>query len=74
MTRYLLTLLAASSQWLNALLAGNRDQSLSSRSYEAWSKGLLFGRTALPAIDTLFWFQPNHCATAFLSDDERTYT
>ncbi|WP_066519744.1 hypothetical protein [Sphingobium cloacae] len=73
MRRWAFNLLGAWSQFWNAFWGGNRDQSFSSRSFEAAMLGRPWGRWAVRIIDGLFWFQPNHCARAFFSDGERTY-
>lgn len=64
---------AAWSQFWNAVWGGNRDQSFCSRSYEAKLAGKRWAIVAVAVLDVLFFFQPDHCATAFHSDDERTY-
>ncbi len=73
MIRYLFNILAAVSQFGNALLGGDRDQSFSARAYEASLVGKWWGHAAVAAVNTLFFFQPGHCARAYRSDNERTY-
>lgn len=73
---YIINVLGTLTQGLNSLLGGNRDQSFSSRTYEAFVAGKRWGRIVLPLIDTLFypfggW---GHCARAYTSDTERTYS
>lgn len=71
--RWALNVLAAWSQGWNAIWGGHRDQSFSSRSYEAALLGKRWGRVAVALIDGLFFFQAGHCRRAYQSDDERTY-
>lgn len=71
--RYALNVLAAWSQFWNAIWGGHRDQSFSARAYEASLMDRRWGVIAVALIDRLFWFQPDHCRRAFLADDERTY-
>jgi hypothetical protein len=65
--------LAAWSQFWNAIWGGHRDQSFSSRAYEARLLGKRWGRIAVAIIDRLFFFDPGHCRRAYASDDERSY-
>lgn len=71
MRRWANSVLAAWSQFWNAVWGGNRDQSFSSRSYEARLVGRWWGRIAVPVID--FVLGKGHCSVAYYSDDERTY-
>lgn len=73
MTRWALNVLAAWSQMWNAFWGGHRDQSFSSRSYEAMLAGKWWGKIAVVVVNRLFWWEQDHCRRAFLSDDERTY-
>jgi len=60
-------LLDAVSQFLNVLLLnGDANESISGRAYrENWK--------AEKFIDTLFFFDPEHCRNAYLSDLARAY-
>ena len=64
------------TQSLNMLLGGDQDQSFSSRSYEAMLVGRPWGRLAVTLIDALFYpiAGRGHCAGAYASDTERTYS
>lgn len=73
MTRWALNVLAAWSQFWNAVWGGDRDQSFSSRSYEAMLAGKWWGKVAVAVVNRLFWWEPDHCRRAYGSDDERTY-
>lgn len=71
MKKYITSIAGAWSQLWNAIWGGNRDQSFSSRSYEARLTGRLWGHLAVPMIDAVFY--KGHCRDAYYSDDERTY-
>lgn len=71
--RYVLNILAGLSQFWNVCLGGNRDQSLSSRAWEAKLAGRWYGPAWVAVINTMFFFEPDHCENAYLSDDERSY-
>ena len=66
---WLIRLLDSVSQFLNvALLNGDANESVSGRAYrENWS-------AAVKIIDTLFFFDPDHCRNAYLSDLARAYS
>ncbi len=68
---YLRSVGIAIDQTLNAILAGSPDETLSSRAWRAERNGKLFGKFFRPIIDTLFWFEPNHCMHAYLAELER---
>ena len=68
---YLRSVGIAVDQTLNAILAGSPDETLSSRAWRAERNGKLFGKFFRPIIDTLFWFEPNHCMHAYLAELER---
>lgn len=70
--KWLVSVAGAWSQLWNAIWGGNRDQSFSSRSYEAKLLGKWWGYIAVPIINAMFR-DPNHCANAYRSDDERTH-
>jgi hypothetical protein len=69
---YIINVLGTLTQGLNTLLGGNRDQSFSSRSYEAKQVGKWWGSTSVFLIELIFG--KGHCERAFLSDTERTYS
>jgi hypothetical protein len=71
---YFTELTAAFSQLFNAFLAGNRDQSFSSRSFEGEQAGVWWCKLSRPMVDMLLFWQPNHCYNAYHSDNERTYS
>ena len=55
----------------NALLGGWADETLSSCAYRMERDGRPWGRITRPLIDTLFFFQPNHCRNAFECERQR---
>jgi len=69
---YLLNLLIALDQLANVLLAGEPDETLSSRAHRMRAKGQpVWGWTA-GAIDLLFYcIQREHCETAYMRELER---
>ena len=65
---YPLRLLLAIDQLLNVLLCnGEPDETMSSAVYRMERDGRFWGFMR-PAIDRLFWFQPNHCKKAYESE------
>lgn len=68
---YFVQLLVALDQLLNALLLGYADETLSSRAYRADRDGKVFGLFFRPLIDTVFFFQKNHCHQAYLEEVHR---
>lgn len=60
---YLIRLLDAVSQWLNvALLNGDANESISGRAFrQRW-------RRTVAVIDTLVWWEPDHCMRAYQTD------
>lgn len=71
--QWIVAVCGAWSQLWNTILFGNRDQSFSSRAWEARLLGKWWGRPAVALINRLFWFEPDHCRRAYESDEERTY-
>lgn len=63
MKDYLVRVGNALSQLLNvALLNGHPNESISGRCYrEGWT-------TAQKVIDTIFWFDPEHCMSSHLNE------
>lgn len=58
----------AIDQLLNVLLCnGEPDETMSSAAYRMERDGRFWGFMR-PVIDTLFWFQPNHCRMAYESE------
>jgi hypothetical protein len=61
---YLWNLLEATSQWLNALLGGNPNITISAHAYlrrEHWP-------WRYKLINRLFWWQEDHCKLSWASD------
>lgn len=65
---YLIRLLDATSQWLNvALLRGDANESISGRAFrQGW-------RRTEAVIDTLVWWEPDHCRRAHETDILRAH-
>lgn len=74
MKQWAFNLAVAWTQGWNAFWGGNPDQTFSGRSWEARSEGKLWGYIAVAVIDTLFFWQEDHCRMSFLRDEsEKTY-
>lgn len=71
MLRWVHQILIALDQLVNAILGGWADETLSSRAWRTEAKGRGFGRVARPVIDTLLFFDPQHCYASFLSEKFR---
>lgn len=71
MKRWLINLLIAVDQLLNALLRGQPDETLSSRAHRMCVKGHRWWGWTAAAIDLLFFFDPHHCERAHLSELRR---
>lgn len=67
--RFLILQLAISiDQLFNALLGGYADETLSSRAWRAYYDKKPFGLFFKPVIDTIFFFDKDHCFNSFLSE------
>ena len=71
MEQYLLYNSIAVDQLFNTLLGGSPDETLSSRAYRAEKRGKYFGRFFRPVIDMIFWFEIEHCKSAYYSEINR---
>jgi hypothetical protein len=65
---YLTNLAVAVNQGINALLAGEPDEMLSARAHRRHLAGHSGARNA---INRLFFWQPDHCLTAFEQEAKR---
>jgi hypothetical protein len=59
--KYLIRLADALSQLANTVIGGHPNESLSGRAYRTRSVWMF-------VIDTLFWFDVDHCKHAYLND------
>ena len=64
-------ILIAFDQLLNALSGGYADETLSSRVWRLYIKNKLSGRILKPIIDSIFFWQKDHCYNAFMSEVNR---
>ena len=65
MMMYILNILIAVDQLINAILAGNPDETISSRVYYLEKNGKIMGRIFRPIIDFIFRpFSKHHCLDA----------
>lgn len=65
---YVFNNLIALDQQINTLLCGSPDETLSSRAYRTEQNNKLFGKVFRPLIDFLFFWQKNHCLSAYQSE------
>ena len=66
MRAYLHNVAVSLSQWLNVLIGGHPDMTLSSA---AWVRSQLGrGDTPRRIMDTLFWWDADHCKESFERD------
>jgi len=72
MKHYLHQLAVAIDQVLNALLGGWADETLSARAYRL-SKNSYRWVLVRSFIDLVFFFENNHCAVAYESEQERRH-
>lgn len=63
--------LIAFDQLLNTVLGGYADETLSARAWRVEQNGKFFGKIFRPLIDTLLFFDPQHCYNSYLSEKER---
>ena len=61
MARYLIHILIAVDQCGTALVGGFPDESLSSYAWRMERQGKFAGKLFRPLIDSLFFWQENHC-------------
>lgn len=71
MKHYILQVLIGFDQLLNTLLGGYADETLSSRAWRAEQKGKIFGKIFRPTIDTILFFDKDHCYTSYLAEVAR---
>lgn len=64
-------ILIAVDQLLNTLIGGWADETLSSAAYRSERQGYFWGKLTRPSIDTIFFWQDNHCYNAYLSERNR---
>ena len=61
--------LVALDQFVNTLIGGYADETLSCRAYRHYLKGE--HKWVKVLIDCLFFFEDNHCYNSYLSEQER---
>lgn len=71
MWAYWLNILISIDQLLNAMLLGHPDETLSSRAYRADRDGKVFGRIFRPLIDLIFFWDHQHCHSAYKAEVHR---
>lgn len=65
---YLKNVLVAADLLLNACCAGSPYETLSGRAWRMHEKGQRYWSWTAKAIDTIFFWQPNHCQTKHLAE------
>lgn len=65
---YILKILIAIDQLLNAILLGSPDETLSARAWRTEQKDKLFGKFFRPLIDFILFFDKNHCYKAYKAE------
>lgn len=70
---YLLNLAIGLDQLANALLAGEPDETLSSRAWRAEQSGHRYWGWTRRAIDLLFFWQTGHCRAAYEAELQRRH-
>lgn len=68
---YLLYNLIALDQLLNTILGGHPDETLSSRAWRAEQNNKTFGKFFRPLIDSIFFWQEDHCYQGYLAEKLR---
>jgi hypothetical protein len=61
----------AFDQLLNTMLGGYADETLSARAWRTEQDEKLFGKFFRPLIDTIFFFDPDHCFYSYISEKRR---
>ena len=68
MKRRILNLLIAFDQFVWVLLTlgnGSPDETISAASWRMEQQEKVMGKVLRPLIDKLFWFDPDHCKSAY---------
>ena len=68
--QYIINILIAFDQFINVLLLGQPDETISSRAWRCKDVSS-FWKVMRMSIDLLFFFQKEHCFNAYLAELER---
>jgi hypothetical protein len=71
MTEYLKNIFLACNYFVNALLRGQPNETLSSRAYRMQQKPQPYWHGLAACINCIFWWQNNHCRGAYAGDRAR---
>lgn len=77
MRRYILRVLVAGDRFLNVVLGGKIDETLSSSAWYGEQQGKIFPRIFRPVIDFIFWTlarESDHCRAQFEYESQRYKT
>ena len=69
--KYIKNNLISFDQSCNTILNVYPDETLSARAWRTEQENNTFGKFFRPTIDTLFFFQKDHCYNSYLSEIER---
>jgi len=68
MAKYLVNIFIGVDQLITAILGGWPDETISSYVYRLEKQKKLFGRIMRPTIDTIFFWQKNHCEQSMIAE------
>jgi hypothetical protein len=63
--------LIAFDQLINTVFGGYADETISARSWRTEQDGKLFGKFFRPLIDTILFFDKDHCYNSYVSEKRR---
>lgn len=76
MKQRILNILIALDQLLWTLITlgkGKPDETISAALWRLESQGKIAGKLFRPVVDTLFWFDKNHCQQSYLAEINREH-
>ena len=73
MSGYLYRVLIAVDQLFNSILGGWPDESLRARAWRCKDRNMKW-KIARIVIDTIFFFDPDHCQTSDLAERQRKHS
>lgn len=68
---YLINLATAISQLVNAMVGGHPDETLSARAWRGHIEGNAFWSMLRLSLNSVFFWQVDHCRSSFLADCKR---
>lgn len=76
MKQRLLNLLISLDQLIYVIITlgkGDPDETMSAAAWRLEAKGHITGKVFRSVIDTLFWFDKDHCYTSYINEVNRKY-